>query len=128
MEEKILLLALMGVTVAVNAVFAVPQLNYGNRPSYIDCVTSAECGKSECCSMNFGRFSIPTCRPRPELGDSCRPGSLPYSVNVTYPDDITVHLKDIYYVLCPCQGSLTCSSDGNCIDLSEDPRFNYMND
>lgn len=77
---------------------------------------------------DFGRFSIPTCRPRLELGDKCRPDNQPYSTNVTYPDEVTVHLKSVYYVLCPCQGSLTCSSAGECIDPSDDPDFNYLNE
>ncbi|KAK9508976.1 hypothetical protein O3M35_006402 [Rhynocoris fuscipes] len=127
MEEKILLL-ICGLAYSLMMVTASPRMYFDiKKPAFIDCISSRECAKSQCCSVNPGRYAVPTCRERGDIGAACRPNNEPFSNNVTYPDDSTVFFQDVYYILCPCQDGLTCSSDGECIDPTLSPDFNYLN-
>ncbi|XP_054258563.1 astakine-like [Macrosteles quadrilineatus] len=109
-----------------------------SRPPYIGCQNSDECGKDGCCVIGMGRYSIPTCQPRREVGEVCRPLSEPVNVTLEYPDGASVDLSGVFYIMCPCQGGLGCGNDMECVehdfasnhvdqpyDYSEDSNYQY---
>lgn len=121
MCTRMLLMGLALYVVAVSAYVPIP------RPRYIECVDSRECGKNECCSIGMGRFSIPVCRLMREVGETCSPSSEPVAVNVTYPDNAFVRLRNVYYNMCPCNLGLTCSrKTAKCADPTSHELFNYL--
>jgi len=65
------------------------------------------------------RYSVPTCRPLGEEGDTCRPQSgdvQPQNVTVTYPDGSSADLY-VHTMLCPCASGLECSDGMSCTGL-----------
>jgi len=105
------------------------SMSLETRPKYIGCQTSDECGKQACCVIGMGRYSIPTCQPRQEVGERCRPLGEPVNTTLHYPDGVSVDLAGVYYITCPCMDGLTCGDDMECVDdvLTNhvDPQYDY---
>lgn len=76
----------------------------------------------------MGRYSIPTCRPRRDKGEECRPSSMPSNTTLSYPDGATVHLHGVYYVHCPCLGGLTCGDVDDIPLCTDSPLSNHIDD
>nr|AIU34531.1 prokineticin-like cytokine [Anasa tristis] len=121
MYMRMLLIGLALYVVAASAYIPIP------RPRYIECVDSRECAKNECCSIGMGRFSVPVCKAMPEAGEPCSPDANPVALNVTYPDNAFVRLKNIYYNVCPCNLGLTCTrGSSTCTDPTSQELFNNL--
>ncbi|XP_014256494.1 astakine-like isoform X1 [Cimex lectularius] len=96
-----------------------------DRPFYVDCLTSRECGKGQCCTIGTGRFSMPACRNYLDKGESCNHGQ-PVSTNLTYPDGFHVMYENIYYNFCPCASNLRCSETTATCEDPTDTDFNVI--
>ena len=59
------------------------------------------------------RYSIPTCLPKGQLGDSCIPHNGPTNFTLSYPNGETKRPTESYRILCPCSSGLTCDSESN---------------
>ncbi|XP_014256495.1 astakine-like isoform X2 [Cimex lectularius] len=89
-----------------------------DRPFYVDCLTSRECGKGQCCTIGMERYSSPHCQSLQKLGEMCRPvNDLITSANLTYPDGAKVAINNVYRILCPCKDRFTCSSTSGTCEL-----------
>ncbi|XP_047104712.1 astakine-like [Schistocerca piceifrons] len=98
-------------------------------PGYIDCVSSNDCGTTECCVLGTARFSIPSCQIRGEVGDPCSPISQPRNMSVSYLDGSVVQLVDVYSVVCACAPGLLCSPDSaTCADPLAKQSLNELDD
>nr|CAD7445645.1 unnamed protein product [Timema bartmani] len=103
-------------------------LIYAERPFYIKCQDSTECGVGRCCSIAGNRYSVPACGALQEVGGSCRPdGHRTYNMSLTYPDGATVNFTNIYYLFCACAPGLECDiATSSCQEVNELLDDNYL--
>nr|AJR27907.1 astakine-like protein 3 [Lygus lineolaris] len=87
----------------------------GTAAVQLNCTSTSECAKDECCMLGMQRYSIPTCTKLRGLGEPCRPYNAPTSTSVYYPGSGPIQLTDVYFSLCDCSPELTCErSSGTC--------------
>lgn len=106
-------------SLAVVMILVATVAAYPSKPSFLGCQSSEDCGVDECCVLGMMRYSVPTCRPLGEEGDTCRPHSgdvQPQNITVTYPDGSSADLY-VHTMLCPCATGLECSDGMSCTGL-----------
>ncbi|CAH1397877.1 unnamed protein product [Nezara viridula] len=113
---------------AIASIFLAIHARPNDRPGYIDCLDSSECGRGKCCSIGMGRYSIPQCFAMGNLGDKCIPDNkLHKMTTLSYPDGSSMNLTNFYFHhICPCLDNLICNKD---TETCEDPlfvSFNYI--
>ncbi|CAG7829283.1 unnamed protein product [Allacma fusca] len=81
------------------------------------CLTRDDCSASSCCTVGMMRYSIPTCLPMGQLGDSCIPENSPRNFTLSYPNGEKLSTIDSFSLLCPCAPGLHCDENINsCIE------------
>ncbi|XP_039283519.1 astakine-like isoform X1 [Nilaparvata lugens] len=84
-----------------------------NRPGYIECQDSAECGSFACCVIGTKMYSLPQCMPYLTRGERCLDTNfMSTSKNVTYPDKAQVMYTNVHHIQCPCESGLSCGIIG----------------
>ncbi|XP_039283521.1 astakine-like isoform X2 [Nilaparvata lugens] len=84
-----------------------------NRPGYIECQDSAECGSFACCVIGMDRYSSPRCMPHRREGNICRPASnTPQNKTISITPFEFMDFTNVHDIMCPCMAGLHCYGDG----------------
>lgn len=80
------------------------------------CQSSEQCPPGYCCTLQPMRYSMPACNKIVQEDQICRPQIDIINTTLQYPNQKTLKIWNVHYIMCPCDKGLFCdrSAGGRC--------------